>query len=337
MSKNDRNSGYYKKSQETKSLSDLKVRQWKDFKWILYHAYRNSKFFKNKLKQANLTPDDINDPKMLAKIPLTNKEEFLIAQAENPPWGNLLLLPINKIGTILVSIINKKPFLIPTSTREASASINISSKALYSAGIRRSDIVDIAVSLAAGGTRGFGLYQSMIMSGCCVVPLGSKGHKSQIQTIKQLGINGIIGDILFFQTLTETCEQEEINPKDLKIDVGCVVGSPLGNEIRNELIDKWDMVLRGLFVHDEVGVVGRECPQMDGLHLSEELFVEILDPNTLEPVNPGDQGEIVVTVPFRDSMPYIRFQLGVKGTITEEICECGRTSPRLINYPRRSD
>ena len=337
MSNIDRNSGYYRKSQVTKPLKDLKNKQWNDFKWILNHAYQNSQFFKDKMKKASLAPEDIISKEKIAKIPLTSKEELLNAQIENPPWGNLLMLPINKIGTILVSIINQKPFLIPTSTKEASASGSISSKALYSAGIRKSDIIDIAVSLAAGGARGFGLYQAILMFGCCAVPLGSKGHKSQIQTIKQLGINGIIGDITFFQVLTETCEKEGINPKDLKIEAGCVIGSPLGDEIRKELIDKWDMVLRGLYVHDEVGVVGRECPQMNGLHLSEELFIEILDSSSLEPVNLGETGEIVCTVPFRDAMPYIRFQLGVKGSIIEDPCECGRTSPRLANYPRRLD
>jgi len=337
LSKKDRNSGYYRKNQETKPLNSLKDKQWKDFKLILNHAYQNSQFFKEKMKKVNLTPDDITDIKQISKIPMSNKEELLNAQFKNPPWGNLLMLPINKISTILVSIIDKKPFLIPTSSKEATTTGNISSKALYSAGIRKKDIIDIAVSLAAGGARGFGLYQAMIMFGCCAVPLGSKGHKSQIQTIKQLGINGIIGDVMFFQTLAETCEKEGINPKDLEIDIGCVVGSPLGNAIRSELIDKYDMVLRGLYVHDEVGVVGRECPKMEGLHLSEELFVEIIDPSSQEPVNSGEIGEIVVTIPYRDSIPYIRFQLGVKGAITEEICECGRTSPRLLNYPRRSD
>ena len=333
----DRNTGYYRKSQVTKPLKDLKEKQWKDFKWILNQAFQNSQYYKNKLKEVNLTPEDISDKEKISKIPLTTKEEFLNAQRENPPWGGLLMLPINKIGTILVSIINNKPFLIPTSLKEASASGNISSKALFSAGLRKGDIIDIAVSLAAGGARGFGIFQSMLTFGCCAVPLGSTGHKSQIQTIKQLGINGIISDIMFFQTLTETCEKEGINPKDLKIDVGCVVGSPLGDEIRKELINKWDMVLRGLIVHDEVGVVGRECPQMNGFHLSEELFVEILDTSSSEPVNVGDEGEIIVTIPFRDTLPYVRFRIGAKGSITEETCECGRTSPRLVNYPRRLD
>ena len=337
MSKSDRNSGFYRKGQETKPLNELKEMQWKDFKWILHHAYENSLFFKNKMKSVNLQPDDIKDENTVSKIPLTSLEELINAQTENPPWGNLLMLPINKIGTILVSIINKNPFLIPTSTKEASASSNISSKALYSAGLRRNDIVDIAVSMAAGGTRGFGLYQAMIMFGCCAVPLGSKSHKSQIQTIKQLGINGIIGDVLFFQELNETCEKEGIDPKDLGINIGCIVGSPLGDENRKELMNKFDMVLRGLFVHDEVGVLGRECPQMNGLHLTEELFVEIIDSSSLEPVNPGDVGEIVVTVPYRDTIPYIRFQLGAKGKIIEDACECGRIVPRLAEYPRRLD
>ncbi len=337
MSEKDRNSGYYKKNQVTRPLKDLKDKQWKDFKSILDHTYKNSQFFNTKMKQLNLTPDDINEVGKVSRIPLVEMEDFLKAQAENPPWGNLLMLPIDRISTILVSIIDNKPFLIPTSTKEASASGIISSKALYASGIRRNDIIDIAVSLAAGGARGFGLYQAMIMFGCCVVPLGSTGHKSQIQTINQLGINGIIGDVMFFQTLAETCEKEGMDPKDLNIEVGCVVGSPLGDEIRKELMAKYDMILRGLFVHDEVGVIGRECPQMDGLHLSEELFIEILDTSSLEPLEPGNEGEVVVTIPFRDSMPYIRFRIGARGKIIEDPCECGRTSPRLATYPRRLD
>lgn len=333
----DRNSGYYKKNQVTKPLKELKEKQWNDFKWILNQAYQNSEFFKNKMKEVNLTPEDINEQDKICKVPLVTMEDFLKAQQENPPWGNLLMLPIEKIGTILVSIIDDKPFLIPTSVKEAYISGNISTKALYASGIRKGDIIDIAVSLAAGGARGFGLYQAILTFGCCAVPLGSKGHKSQIETIKQLGINGIIGDTTFFKELTETCEKVGVDMKNLRIESGCVIGSPLANEVRKELTDKWEMVPRGLYVHDEVGVIGRECPQMNGYHLSEELLIEILDLSSSEPVNPGDVGEIVVTIPFRDSMPYIRFRLGVKGAITEELCACGRTSPRLVQYPRRLD
>ena len=69
MSKTDRNSGYYRKGQETRPLNELKHKQWKNFQWILDHVYQNSHFFKDKMNSVNLKPEDVTNVEKISKIP----------------------------------------------------------------------------------------------------------------------------------------------------------------------------------------------------------------------------------------------------------------------------
>jgi phenylacetate-CoA ligase len=84
--------------------------------------------------------------------------------------------------------------------------------------------------------------------------------------------------------------------------------------------------------------VAFECQQQNGLHIWEDYYiVEIIDPNTLEPVPEGEVGELVLTTINREAMPLLRYRTRDLTRILPGECPCGRHHIRLDRMKGRSD
>jgi phenylacetate-CoA ligase len=142
--------------------------------------------------------------------------------------------------------------------------------------------------------------------------------------------------------LGDTAKKQGINPaKDLAINKVIVAGEAGGSipATRKAIEELWDADVYDFFgLSDIFGACAGMCSEKDGLHLAEDnILVEVIDPETLQPVKDGEQGELVFTTLKKEARPLIRFRTNDIGSIDRTKCACGRTHVRIKITGRRDD
>nr|MDO8080506.1 phenylacetate--CoA ligase family protein [Candidatus Freyarchaeota archaeon] len=330
----DRNSGFWNEPEETMSKEHKKRLDNKNLVAIFKHAYNNSPFYKKLYKNAGLTTADIKSVDDLPKIPLITKPELQEAQKKDPPFGGLLATPLNKLSEIFIS---PGPIYEGGMPEEDEKLLDAGAKAAYSCGIRPGDIVQNTF-LYHLVPAGLGMHLALRRLGCAVVPVGIGQTVYQAIIMKDLGCTAYTGTPSFLAMIGEEAKKGGIDPlKDLKLEVGFFTAEPLPDILRKHLENTFGIMARQMYGTADVGGISRECPEVSGMHLEETLIVELIDPKTLEPVAPGEEGDVTVTLPHKYASPFIRFRTGDGSVLSEEKCGCGRTSPKLMRILGRVD
>jgi phenylacetate-CoA ligase len=287
---------------------------------IINYAYQNARAVKEKMDRAGVRPSQIRSIKDLERIPITKKDDFAALQKSNPPFGGFLAAPIESVDWIFISpgpIYNP---LYQEATKDA--------KALYAAGFRKGDIVINALSHHMAQA-GYPNDRAAIELGATVIPTGTGNAELQVQIMHDLKVTGYIGTGNFLMTLIKKAEEKGYNfCRDFTVRKAFLTAEKLLPSIRRSLEQDYGISVADTYGTSEFGMVAYECNQKLGMHIPEELLVEIVDPQTGKQLEPGEVGEVVVT-PFNKISPLIRFGTGDLSSMTTEPCPCGRTSNRL--------
>jgi phenylacetate-CoA ligase len=155
--------------------------------------------------------------------------------------------------------------------------------------------------------------------------------------MKSLRVNGYCGTPSFLLTLAEKAEEMGLDcRKDLNLQAAFVAAEMLPESLRSKLEEKFGMRVRQSYGTADIGCLGYECREKNGMHIPDDRIVEIFDPNTGQQVEPGKPGEIVATT-FNKVYPLVRFGTGDLSILVKTPCPCGRTSPRLVKILGRVD
>ncbi len=136
-------------------------------------------------------------------------------------------------------------------------------------------------------------------------------------------------------------QEEGVDPRrDTKLKVLAIGAEPHSEEQRKRIED-----MMGVKAYNSFGMsemcgpgVGFECPEQNGLHFWEDYYiVEIVNPDTLEPVPDGEIGELVLTTLCREAMPLLRYRTRDLTRVLGRTCPCGRNHVRLDRMKGRSD
>lgn len=327
----DRGAAFLRKNLETmppkKRLESLNQK----LKGIVQYAYKNSIAFRNKMDSVGLKPKDIQTIKDLQEIPITKKADLVELQKRNPPFGGFEAVPIETLRRIYVS---PGPILEPG---EAEYEDLGWAQAMYAAGFRRGDIV---INTFSYHMVPFGMQMvdnSLRQAGCIVVPTGVGNTEQQVNIMKSLRVNGYCGTPSFLLNLAEKAEEMGLNcRKDLNLQVAFVAAEMLSESLRSKLEEKFGMMIRQSYGTADIGCLGYECREKNGMHIPDDRIVEIVDPTTGKQLPPGKTGEIVGTT-FNKVYPLIRFGTGDLSYLTDSPCSCRRTSPRLVKILGRVD
>jgi len=148
---------------------------------------------------------------------------------------------------------------------------------------------------------------------------------------------GFIGTPSFLMSIIGRAESLGLSPKtDLGLAVGAVGAEMLPEKMRRRLERKMGMIVRQHYAIAEMGCLGYECPAQSGLHVPDDVIIEVVDPETGRPVEPGLVGEVVATT-FNPVFPLLRLATGDLSSLVTEPCPCGRTSWRLKGIMGRTD
>jgi len=331
MSQPDRTSGYFREDLETMPRVDKKVYLEEKLREIVRYAYEHARAFKEKMDSAGLKPKDIETIEDLEKIPVTNKSDLVELQKRSLPFGGFVGVPVEKLRRIYVS---PGPIYEPG---ERDYDEIAWAQGLYAGGFRPGDI---AVNTFNYHMMPFAMNMvdnSLNMVGCITVPTGVGNTELQVNILKNLKATGFCGTPSFLLTIAEKAEKMGLDLKrDLKLKVAFVAAEMLPESLRKTLEDKLGVILRQSYGTADIGSLGYECMEKNGMHVPDDKIVEITDHQTGRQLPPGQTGEIVATT-FNKTYPLIRFGTGDLSYLIDEPCPCGRTSPRLVRILGRTD
>ncbi|MCK9567081.1 MAG: AMP-binding protein, partial [Methanothrix sp.] len=187
---------------------------------------------------------------------------------------------------------------------------------------------------------GFGMYHGARAAGLFVIPAGPGNTARQIRLAKDLKTRVFTGVVSYGVRLMEILEEQNETLPDLKIGIfgAEAFSESMKKKISEGLnIDVFDIY--GMTESGGVGTLGMDCPAHDGLHVWEDQYIiEIIDPTTKEPVEDGEEGELVFTSLTREALPMIRFRTAdLTRVISRDVCECGRTHLKIAPITGRRD
>ena len=315
---------------------NLKEIQLKNLKKTVKIVYDNVPFYKKKIKKLKITPDDIKTLDDIRKLPITTKDDL----RDNAPFG-MMATSLENCNELHAS---SGTTGIPITTCYTQNDINVWSevmaRCLSMSGLTKKDIFQNPIPYGTF-TGAFGFHYGAQKVGALVIPSGKGQSERQLKLMEYYGTTFISGVASYAMRLSQVAQDMDINLKKLKVRNGLFGAEMFTPGLKKRIMDVWNMD-----VHDIYGLtemcgpgVSTDCDQHDGLHIWEDHFlIECLDPKTLEPVEPEEDGEIVLTTLTKEGMPLLRYRTRDIAKIYDQVaCDCGRTHLKHTTIKGRSD
>lgn len=326
----ERNQGFYDERAERMGRADRAAFKEKEALRILRYAYENAPGYRKFLDEGGAHPEAVRNIGDFSGIPVLKKNRMPELHRDNPPFGGFLAVPVEKLKRIYVS---PGPIYDPEGRKEDYWGLR---KCLYNAGFRPGDLVMNTFSYHLTPA-GIFLDEACTGIGCTTVPTGVGNTEIQVRTMVELKINGYLGVASFLLALIGKMAELGYDPAtDLAIEIALVGGEILTPGLRKGINDH-GIIVRQAYITADLGTLAYECPREDGMHISDDLYLEICDPVTGEPLPAGSVGEVVVTNFSNECYPLVRYGTGDLSAVDEEPCACGRTSRKLKGILGRAD
>jgi len=320
---------------ERASRADLRETQTARLRETVERAYENVDFYRDALDDAGVAPEDITSIDDITKLPTTTKEDF---RAEYPDG----LFAVDRAENRRIhasSGTTGKPKVVGYTENDLDVWREVVARSLDAAGVRESDTLQNAYGYGLF-TGGLGLHAGAEELGAELIPIGGGNTARQIEFLRDLESDAIACTPSYALYLAEKAEERGIDVRDLPLSV-VVYGAETCTEPMREAIEE----RLGVTAVDIYGLseiigpgVSMECEAQDGLHVWEDHFYpEVVDPDTGEPVEEGEEGELVLTTLTKEALPVLRYRTGDLTTLTREPCECGRTMARMDHVTGRAD
>lgn len=282
------------------------------------HAFESAPRTRRLLEGAGLRPEDVRGLDDLTRVPITRKDDLPAFQAEEPPFGGLAGVPLERLARMYMS---PGPIHDP---QGAGADFWRFRHGLAAAGFRRGDVALVSASYHLTPL-GFMLDDAARALGCVTIPGGVGQTELQIRAASNLRATAYIGTPSFLLTILEKARDGGV---PLALEVAFVVAEMLPESLRGDIERFGVRALQGYGTAD-LGCLAYECVEKGGWHLHPECIIEVLDLETRAPAAPGQPGEVVATI-FDEAYPLVRFATGdIAALGPEERCPCGRTTAKL--------
>lgn len=326
----ERNSGYYQKDLETMVRKDRMSRKEDGVLKIFKYAYENAKGYKKFIDSTGFDTEKVKTIDDFAKVPVLKKNRMPDFHHNDLPFGGFLAAPVESLKRIYVS---PGPIYDPEGRKDDYWGLK---KCLYNVGFRKGDIVMNTFSYHLTPA-GIFLDEACNGIGCVTVPTGVGNTEIQLKTMVELQINGYIGVPSFLMALISKMSELGYDPKkDLYMDIALVAGEILSPTLRKSL-NEYGIIVRQAYITADIGSIAYECSCENGMHIDDNIYLEICDPQTGEPLPMGEVGEVVITTFENDTYPLVRYGTGDLSAIMEDECPCGRTSYKIKGIMGRAD
>jgi phenylacetate-CoA ligase len=320
---------------ETMPREQMKKVQSERLRECVERVYFNVPFYREKMQEQGLGPENIQSVDDLGKLPFTTKQDL----RENYPFG-LFAVPMSEIVRLHASSgTTGKSTVVGYSRRDIGIWSEVMARTLTSAGAGKDDFIHIAYGYGLF-TGGLGLHYGGEKIGASVIPVSGGNTRRQLQLMLDFGSTILACTPSYALYLAEAIEESGINPNQLKLRAGVFGAEPWTDNMRKEIENK--LRLKAIDIYGLSEVIGpgvaSECLFQCGLHINEDHFIpEIIDPDTLKVLPEGELGELVFTTVTKEGLPLIRYRTRDLTRLSYGICECGRTLVRMEKCKGRSD
>ena len=286
---------------------ELRSLQLERLKWAVQHAYRNVGHYRRRFDACGAHPDDLRDLKDLARFPLLSKEDF----RDNYPF-DLFAVPREKVVRIHASSgTTGRPTVVGYTQRDIDTWAELVARSIRFAGGRPGQIVHIAYGYGLF-TGGLGAHYGAERLGCTVIPMSGGQTERQAQLIRELRPDILMVTPSYALNIAEELARQGVDPRECSLSIGILGAEPWTEAMRSEVevtlgIDAVDIY--GLSEVMGPGVASESVQTKDGPVIWEDHFYpEIIDPDTGEVREEGEEGELVLTSLTKEALPVIRYR-----------------------------
>lgn len=292
-------------------------------------------FYKKQFEDMKFDYDSIRSLDDIRRLPFTEKQVL----RDNYPYG-LFAVPLKDVVRLHASSGTTGLATVVGYTRnDIKTWSNLVARIITAAGVTKNDVIQIAFGYGLF-TGGFGLHYGAELIGTSVIPISSGNTKRQIQIMQDFKSTALVCTPSYALIIAETMMEMGINPNGLSLRYGLFGGEPWSEAMRKEINERLGIIATDNYGLSEVmgpGIAG-ECLECNGQHINEDHFlVEILNPETLEPVPDGEMGELVITTLTKEAFPVLRYRTRDLTRILPGPCPCGRTQKRMERTMGRTD
>jgi phenylacetate-CoA ligase len=316
--------------------SALEQLQLERLRETLARAYANVPLYRDRFAESGVTPEDLRSLEDLQKFPFTYKRDL----RETYPFG-MFAVPVQETARIHASSGTKgKPTIVGYTRRDLDVWAEVVARCIAAAGGEPGHILHNAYGYGLF-TGGLGLHAGAEKMGVVVVPASGGFTRRQITLIQDLRPQGLCCTPSYALNISETMLEMGISPDSLSLEYGIFGAEPWTENMRARIEDMLGLDAVDIYGLSEVigPGVGIECrEEKNGLHIWEDHFLfEVVNPETGEPLPPGEYGEVVFTSLTKQAFPVIRYRTGDLAAVIDEPCSCGRTHRRMTRIKGRVD
>ncbi len=309
--------------------------QTRNLERLVNRVYDDLPYYRTKMDEAGLRPAHIRSLRDLSKLPFTTKEDM----RANYPYG-LFAVPLCDVVRIHSSSgTTGRPTVVGYTRRDLEIWAEVCARFITAAGVGSDDVAQVSFGYGLF-TGAFGLHYGLERVGATVVPASSGNTARQLLVMHDFGVTTLVCTPSYACHLAEAAEQQGLAGK-LKLRTGLFGAESWTDQMRQDLEAKLGIAATDNYGLSEVigpGVAGECLEARNGMHIAEDHFLcEIINPDTLEPVEMGETGELVITTLTKEAVPIIRYRTRDITRLDPEPCACGRTTIKMHRVVGRSD
>lgn len=294
---------------------------------------KHSRYYARVFRETGFEPGDFKSLDDLSALPLTRKQDYVAGLAEEPPFGSLAAIDLKDAARVHFSSgTTARPAPVLWTKPDLHRWADVYARYLYAQGLRRGDVFQCMFNYA-WFVGGLGATAGAERIGALVIPASSGDTRRQIETIQQYGTKVVIGTPSFMAHLAEMAEEMGFDLPSSTVEMVCVGGEP-GASIpgtRERIERQWGAKMFDCYGALECQPIGWDTALQLGPQLAEDyIYTEILDPDTLRPVEDGQRGVLVLTHLDKQACPLVRWWTGDVVVRDRTGTPDGRTHARLV-------
>ena len=326
---------YWNPKIECMPEEELRALQFRELKALVNNLYSFSNFYRDRMIEKGVHPDDITCLEDIRKLPFMYKQDL----RDNYP-DKLFMVPKDEIVRYHVSSgTTGKPTVVGYTRGDIEYWTEALARSFTSIGIGPGDILQVSYGYGLF-TGGLGAHYGGEAVGATVLPSSTGNTERQVEMIVDMGVTAIACTPSYLIHLCETAERMGVDMRrDTKLRKAALGAEPWSESMRNKIRDRYGIEAYDIYgTSEQAGPMFTECAERDGIHVCGDImYVEVIDPETEEPVPEGERGEMVVTMLKKEAMPMIRYRIKDVTCLNTKRCACGRTSPRIMRISGRTD
>jgi phenylacetate-CoA ligase len=337
MSSTSDSSGYmFERAAETMTRADLAALQLKRLRDTVERAYARVPHVKKKFDAAGVRPDHLKSLADIARFPFAMKADL----RDNYPFGIFAVARENIVRIHASSGTTGKPTVVGYTRADLDLWSDLMARTLACMGARPDDIFHNAYGYGLF-TGGLGFHYGAERLGMTTVPVSGGATERQVTLLRDFGAHFLGATPSYALNIAEVAESMGVDLRRLPLRYAACGAEPWTEAMRRSIEAKFGIKAMDIYGLSEIigPGVACECFQaQDGLHIWEDhFFCEVIDPDTAEPVRPGDVGELVLTTLTKEALPMVRYRSRDITRLIEEPCACGRTHRRMLRVTGRTD